>query len=150
MQVLSPTVIQEAFVKVTEAAWGDSAPGSPAAQLQPVLQCFCLQPGTSHSQLHQNTRGGCSALSCVTIYDGSFTESLHCLTPAVWTRPAQKGCVLFQCRLCTAATRILSVSAINEAPSGSGVGLVAALGYKKGLCVPSSPLSKSDASLFST
>lgn len=49
----------------------------------------------------------------------------------------QQGCGLFQCRLslCTAATRILSVSAVNKAPSGSAVGLVTPLGYKKGLCV---------------
>lgn len=49
----------------------------------------------------------------------------------------QQGCGLFQCdlSLCTAATRILSVSAVNKAPSGSAVGLVTPLGYKKRLCV---------------
>lgn len=67
------------------------------------------------------------------------------------TQP-QQGCGLFQCRLslCKAATRILSVSAINKTPSGSGMGLVPPLGCKKGLYVPSSLLSKSDASLFTT
>lgn len=88
--MLSPGVIQEAFVKVTEAAWGNSAPGSPPAQLQPVLQCFCLLPGTTRSQLCQDRRGGCSALCCVTIYD-YFAAGVHCLTPAVWTCPATAG-----------------------------------------------------------
>lgn len=152
MQVLSPrAVFQEAFVKVTKAAWGDSAPGSPPAQLQPVLQCFSLQPGTTRSQLHWDRGGGCSALCSVTVYDGNFTANVHCLAPAARTRP-QQGCGLFQCRLslCKAATRILSVPAINKAPFASGVGLVTPLGYKKGLCVPSSTLSKSDASQFTT
>lgn len=60
----------------------------------------------------------------------------------------QQGCGLFQCRLslCKAATRILS--AINKAPFGSGVGLVTPLRYTKGPSVPSSTLSKSDASQF--
>lgn len=73
--------------------------------------------------------------------------------PAVQTRPATAGMgAVFQCRLslCKAATRILSVSAMNTAPFGSGVGLVTPLAYKKGLYVPSSPLSKSDSSLFTT
>lgn len=90
VQVFSPTVFQEVFVKLTEAAWGDSALGSPPAQLQPVLQ-FYLQPGNIQSQLHGDRRGGCSALCCVTIYDGYFTASVHCLAPAAGTRPATAG-----------------------------------------------------------
>lgn len=150
--MLSPAVFQEAFMKVTEAAWDDSAPGSPPAQPQPVLQCFCLQAGTTRSQFHWDRRGGCSALCCVTVFDGNFTAGAHCLTPAHGLAQPQQGCGLSQCRLslCKAATRILSVSAINKAPFGSGVGLVTLLGYQKGLYGPSSIISKCNASLFTT
>lgn len=95
---------------------------------------------------------GVGAVHCVT------TQFMMVILLKVFTaspqqyRLTQQGWGLFQCRLslCKAATRILSVSAINKAPSGSGMGLVSPLGCKKGLYVPPSPLSKSDASLFTT
>lgn len=111
MQVLSPRVFQEAFGKVTEVAWGDSALGSPPAQLQPVLQCSCLQPGTTPSQLHWDK--GVGAEHCV-VSQFMVVILLQCSLPhpAVRTRPATAGMwAVFQCRLslCKAATRILSV-----------------------------------------
>lgn len=57
----SPTVFQEVFVKVAEAAWSDSAPGSAAC-------AAVLVPGTTQSQVHEGRRAGCNALCCVTIY----------------------------------------------------------------------------------
>lgn len=49
VEVFFPTVFQEVFVKVTEAAWSDSAPGFPPAQLQLVLQCLYQAPPSPSS-----------------------------------------------------------------------------------------------------
>lgn len=123
---------------------------------QPSCNLCCSAPVFSQAPPSCSSPGteGVRAERCV-VSQFMVVVSVQCSVPhpAAGTRPATAGMgAVFQCRLslCKAVTRILSVSAINAAPFGSGVGLVTPLGYKKGLYVPSSPLSKSDSSLFTT
>lgn len=123
---------------------------------QPSCNLCCSAPVFSQAPPTPSSPGteGVGAEPCG-VSQFMVVVSVQCLLPhpAVRACPATAGMwALFQGRLslCKAATRILSVSAMNKAPFGSGVGLVTPLGYKKGLYVPSSPFSKSDAALFTT
>lgn len=81
-----------------------------------------------------------------------FYCSVHCLTQQYGLAQPQQGCG--QCFsagcLCVKLPPGFSLSAMNKAPFGSGVGPVTPLGYKKGLYMLSSSFSKSYASLFTT